>query len=61
MQIEFMTEEEVSALIKKKRTAIWRLRKECGFPQPVLTYPSRYNRFEVERWLAEGGVNRQVS
>lgn len=61
MQIEFMTEEEVFAFIKKKRTAIWRLRKECGFPQPVLTHPSRYNRSEVERWIAEGGVNRQVS
>ncbi|MGK3472532.1 hypothetical protein [Klebsiella pneumoniae] len=32
-------------------------RKEHGFPQPVLTYPTRYSRKAVVRWIEEGGVN----
>lgn len=61
MEIELMTEKEVSERVGKKRTALWRLKKECGFPKPVLTHPARYNRFEVENWIASGGVNRQSS
>lgn len=57
---DFMEEQEVFALLKKKKTAIWRLRKEHGFPNPVLTYPSRYSRKAVMKWIDEGGVNRAV-
>lgn len=56
----FMTEEEVFTLIDKKRTALWRLRKDHDFPQPVLTHPSRYNRKAVVEWLESGGVNRTI-
>lgn len=55
---DFMEEQEVFDLLKKKKTAIWRLRKEHGFPMPVLTYPTRYSRKAVIRWIEEGGVNR---
>lgn len=37
---DFMEEQELFALLGKKKTAIWRLRKDHGFPNPVLTYPS---------------------
>lgn len=57
MRIDLMTEEEVFSLLNKKRTALWRLRAKCGFPAPVLTHPSIYNREAVERWIADGGVN----
>ncbi|AWG73860.1 hypothetical protein B6I61_08370 [Klebsiella pneumoniae] len=56
---DFMEEKEVFELLGKKKTAIWRLRKECNFPQPVLTYPTRYSRKAVITWLEEGGVNRK--
>lgn len=29
---DFMEEQEVFDLLKKKKTAVWRLRKERGFP-----------------------------
>lgn len=57
---DFMEEQEVFDLLKKKKTAIWRLRKEHGFPNPVLTYPSRYSRKAVMKWIDDGGVNRAV-
>lgn len=57
---DFMEEQEVFDLLKKKKTAIWRLRKDHGFPNPVLTYPSRYSRKAVMKWIDEGGVNRAV-
>lgn len=57
---DFMEEQEVFDLLKKKKTAIWRLRKEHGFPQPVLTYPTRYIRKAVMRWIEEGGINRSI-
>lgn len=57
---DFMEEQEVFDLLKKKKTAVWRLRKERGFPDPVLTYPSRYSRKAVMKWIEEGGVNRAV-
>jgi len=57
---DFMEEQEVFDLLKKKKTAVWRLRKEHGFPDPVLTYPSRYSRKAVMKWIDEGGVNRAV-
>lgn len=56
---DFMEEKEVFELLGKKKTAIWRLRKEFNFPQPVLTYPTRYSRKAVITWLEEGGVNRK--
>ncbi|MDG0322066.1 hypothetical protein AB4W76_07840 [Klebsiella pasteurii] len=55
---DFMEEQEVFDLLKKKKTAVWRLRKEHGFPHPVLTYPTRYSRKAVTRWLEDGGVNK---
>lgn len=60
MSSDFMSEKEVSELLNKKRTALWRLRTKCGFPAPVLTHPSVYSRAAVEKWIAEGGVNRAV-
>ncbi|EEN5587701.1 helix-turn-helix transcriptional regulator [Salmonella enterica] len=57
---DFMSEEEVSDLLGKKRTALWRLRKKYGFPAPVLTHPSKYSRKEVNRWISEGGINRSA-
>ncbi len=57
---DFMEEQEVFNLLGKKKTAVWRLRKDHGFPQPVLTYPTRYSRKAVTRWLDEGGVNRAL-
>ncbi|HFW4211613.1 TPA: hypothetical protein ACIBOM_004741 [Salmonella enterica subsp. enterica serovar Reading] len=57
---DFMSEEEVFERIGKKRTALWHLRKKRGFPNPVLTHPSKYSRIAVEKWIAEGGVNRVV-
>ncbi len=55
---DFMTEEEVMLKIGKARTALWRLRKFNGFPAPVLTHPAKYSRAAVEKWIADGGVNR---
>ncbi|WP_424948597.1 helix-turn-helix transcriptional regulator [Cronobacter sakazakii] len=55
-----MSEKEVSERLGKKRTAIYHLRKRHGFPAPVLTHPAKYSRQAVEKWIAEGGVNRAV-
>ncbi|MEE9683993.1 hypothetical protein V4841_08240 [Lelliottia amnigena] len=60
MSTDFMSEAEVSELIGKKRTALWRLRTKYGFPSPVLTHPSKYSRSAVEKWIQDGGVNRAV-
>lgn len=57
---DFMEEKEVFELLGKKKTAVWRLRKDHGFPPPVLTYPTRYSRKAVTRWLEEGGINRNI-
>ncbi|BBV67564.1 TPA: DNA-binding protein [Kluyvera ascorbata] len=57
---DFMEEAELFELLGKKKTAVWRLRKDHGFPNPVLTYPSRYSRKAVMKWLEDGGVNRTV-
>lgn len=55
---DFMEEKEVFTLLCKKKTAVWRLRKDHGFPSPILTHPSRYSRKAVMKWIEEGGVNR---
>jgi len=55
---DFMEEPELFDLLKKKKTAVWRLRKDRGFPNPVLTHPSRYSRKAVMEWLGNGGINR---
>lgn len=57
---DFMEEKEVFELLGKKKTAVWRLRKDHGFPPPVLTYPTRYSRKAVTRWIEEGGINRNI-
>ncbi|MDM4569073.1 hypothetical protein [Klebsiella michiganensis] len=56
---DFMEEPELFALLGKKKTAIWRLRKDHGFPNPILTYPSSYSRKAVMKWLEDGGINRR--
>ncbi|WP_288500914.1 hypothetical protein [uncultured Erwinia sp.] len=57
---DYMTEAEVMQEIGKARTALWRLRKNHGFPAPVLTHPARYSRRAVKKWVDDGGVNRAV-
>ncbi|HBX5896955.1 hypothetical protein ACYBTU_18135 [Klebsiella pneumoniae] len=57
---DFMEEQEVFDLLKKKKTAVWNLRKNRGFPHPVLTYPTRYSRKAVIKWIEDGGVNRGI-
>lgn len=57
---DFMEEQEVFNLLGKKKTAIWRLRKDHGFPKPILTYPTRYSRKAVILWIEQGGINRPV-
>ena len=63
---DFMEEKEVFELLGKKKTAVWRLRKDQrggggGWSPPtVLTYPTRYSRKAVTRWIEEGGINRQI-
>lgn len=57
---DFMEESELFELIGKKKTAVWRLPKNYGFPMPVLTYPTRYSRKAVMKWLEDGGINRTV-
>lgn len=58
--IDFMEEKEVFELLGKKKTAVWRLRKDHNFPNPVLTYPTRYSRKAVTLWIEQGGINRPV-
>lgn len=60
MSNDYMTEAEVMQEIGKARTALWRLRKNHGFPAPVLTHPARYSRRAVKKWVDDGGVNRAV-
>ncbi|BCQ40939.1 hypothetical protein ERHA54_35420 [Erwinia rhapontici] len=60
MGSDYMTEAEVMNEIGKARTALWRLRKNHGFPAPVLTHPARYSRRAVQKWIDDGGVNRAV-
>lgn len=55
---DFMMKEEVYNRLGKKRTALYRLIKQCGFPAPIMIHPSKFSRQAVERWIAEGGVNR---
>ncbi|AWP32155.1 hypothetical protein B9D02_05990 [Pantoea vagans] len=57
---DLMEEQEVFNLLGKKKTAVWRLRKEHGFPLPILTHPTRYSRKAVERWVEHGGINRSI-
>ncbi|MDX7992632.1 hypothetical protein [Xenorhabdus littoralis] len=58
MDKDLIEEEDVFAMIGKKRTAVWRLRKKCGFPEPVLNFPARYSLSAIRKWIAKGGVNR---
>ncbi|EOQ5383252.1 helix-turn-helix transcriptional regulator [Escherichia coli] len=60
MEVNLMTEKEVSDLLQKRRTALYNLRKKHEFPEPVLTHPARYSRQAVEQWLKAGGINRAV-
>ncbi|XKM12711.1 hypothetical protein RCS94_06695 [Orbaceae bacterium ac157xtp] len=48
-------------LLKKlgiKRAALWALRKNKGFPEPVLKYPSRYSLEAINEWVNKGGVSK---
>jgi len=60
MNNDFMSEQEVSELLNRKRTALWRLRAKYGFPAPILIRPAVYSRAAVEKWIAEGGINRSA-
>lgn len=60
MSDRYMTESEVMEEIGKARTSLWRLRKNHGFPAPVLNHPARYSRKAVQKWIDDGGVNRSV-
>lgn len=60
MSTDFMSEAEVMTTLGKRKTALWRLKKNHGFPAPVLTHPDRYSRVAVEKWITDGGVNRAV-
>ncbi|KGT88050.1 50S ribosomal protein L7/L12 [Erwinia typographi] len=60
MITDYMTEKEVMEEVGKARTSLWRLRKNHGFPAPVLTHPARYSRRAVQKWIDDGGVNRAV-
>ena len=60
MSTDFMSEIEVMKTLGKGKTALWRLKKNHGFPAPILTHPAKYSRNAVEKWIADGGVNRAV-
>ncbi|QPT33450.1 DNA-binding protein [Proteus penneri] len=57
MEADLIDEKDVFKMLGKKRTAIWRLRRKCGFPDPVLNYPARYRLSAINKWLENGGVN----
>lgn len=61
MESDLIDEKDLFKMIGKKRTAIWRLRRKFGFPDPVLNYPARYKLSAIERWLENGGVNADKS
>lgn len=56
-QSDYMETEEVYQLLNKSRTSLYRLRKNKGFPGPVLTHPAKYSRSAVEAWINNGGVS----
>lgn len=39
------------------KSTLWVLRTKKGFPKPVLKYPMRFLRSEVEAWVDNGGIN----
>lgn len=58
---DLIVEKDVYEWIGIKRTALWRLRKQCGFPQPVLARPAKYKKSDIQRWLDNGGINQKPS
>lgn len=56
---DFMEEKEVFELLGKKKQQYGGYVKITG-SSPVLTYPTRYSRKAVTRWIEEGGINRQI-
>ncbi|BET97346.1 helix-turn-helix transcriptional regulator [Xenorhabdus taiwanensis] len=58
MDKDLIEEKEVFDMLGKKRTAVYRLRKKHGFPEPVLSHPARYSYSAIREWLDNGGVNR---
>ncbi|MDC9607106.1 helix-turn-helix transcriptional regulator [Xenorhabdus griffiniae] len=59
MDKDLISENDVFGMLGKKRTAVYRLRKKYGFPEPVLSHPARYRLSAVRQWIDEGGVNRK--
>lgn len=54
---DLILEKDVYTWLGKQRKALWRLRKKCGFPQPVLSYPAKYSKSEIQKWFDNGGIN----
>ncbi|HCM64698.1 MAG TPA: hypothetical protein DIT05_19475 [Morganella sp. (in: Bacteria)] len=57
---DLIKECDVFEMTGRKRTAIWHLRKKKGFPNPIFSHPAKYSRSEIERWMREGGVSREI-
>lgn len=58
---DLILETDVYEWLGRKRKSLWRLRKECKFPQPVLTHPAKYRKSEIQEWLDNGGINQKSS
>ncbi|OTA14483.1 50S ribosomal protein L7/L12 [Xenorhabdus beddingii] len=61
MSNDLIEEKDVFDMLGKKRTAVYRLRKKYGFPEPVLNYPARYRLSAIQKWLDDGGINRNLT
>ncbi|WP_334470683.1 helix-turn-helix transcriptional regulator [Arsenophonus sp. PmNCSU2021_1] len=57
---DLIEEKEVLKKLKRSRSALWRLRKKCGFPEPVLNYPARYRLSAIQAWIERGGINQRA-
>ncbi len=60
-QNDLIKECEVFDMLGRKRTAIWNLRKNKGFPNPILSHPAKYSRSAIEQWVRDGGVSRETT
>ncbi len=56
---DLIVEKDVYEWIGVKRTALWRLKKECGFPKPVLSRPAKYKKSAIQQWIDNGGINQK--
>lgn len=56
---DLIVEKDVYEWIGVKRTALWRLKKERGFPKPVLSRPAKYKKSAIQQWIDNGGINQK--